>query len=177
MDWLRCRCSRRCRPTPSSNTVSTFYLAQIDAVHAGKTLELHLWDPGDTGSLIADLAVLIPSTTTGVWNAGQLSYSAKVGTSGSGPNTSCNTDTGSSVSSIRTSSGGSTGHFNGCWLTVDIQISINYTAPQNGWWKLQYTMRNSVSGTATSNDVTTWTAEIQGNPVHLVCAVSAAETH
>ena len=80
----------------------------------------------------------------------------------------CNTDTGTSVSSIRTSSGGSTGNFNGCWLTIDIQIPTNYTAPQNGWWKMQYTMHNSVSGTATSNDVTTWTAEIQGNPVHLV---------
>ena len=150
------------------NTVSTFYLAQIDAIHAGKTLELHLWDPGDTGSLIADLAVLIPSTTTGVWNSTPLSYSAKVGTSGSGPNSACNTDTGASVSSIRTSNGGSTGNFNGCWLTIDIQIPTTYTAPQSGWWKLQYTMHNSVSGVGTSNDVTTWTAEIQGNPVHLV---------
>ena len=33
---------------------------------------------------------------------------------------------------------------------------------------MQYTMHNSQTGTATSNDVTTWTAEIQGNPVHLV---------
>ena len=28
------------------DSVSTFYLAQIDPIHAGKTLELHLWDPG-----------------------------------------------------------------------------------------------------------------------------------
>ena len=32
---------------------SEFYLAQIDAVHAGKTMVINLWDPGDTGALSA----------------------------------------------------------------------------------------------------------------------------
>ena len=32
-------------------TSSEFYLAQIDAIHAGKTMVVNLWDPGDTGSL------------------------------------------------------------------------------------------------------------------------------
>ena len=69
--------------TAGSSTVnSSFYLAQIDPIHAGKTLELHLWDPGDTQSLIADLAVQIP--TSSGWTSTPLSYSAKVGTSGSG---------------------------------------------------------------------------------------------
>ncbi len=31
-----------------STVQSEFYLAQIDAVHAGKTLQISLWDPGDT---------------------------------------------------------------------------------------------------------------------------------
>jgi Flp pilus assembly protein TadG len=34
---------------------SEFYLAQIDAVHAGKTMIIDLWDPGDTGTLSASL--------------------------------------------------------------------------------------------------------------------------
>ncbi len=32
-----------------------FYLAQIDAEHAGKTMVIKLWDPGDTGQLAANL--------------------------------------------------------------------------------------------------------------------------
>ena len=34
---------------------SEFYLAQIDAVHAGKTVEIKLWDPGDTSPLSGTL--------------------------------------------------------------------------------------------------------------------------
>ena len=34
-------------------SASEFYLAQVDAIHAGKTLVIDLWDPGDTGSLPA----------------------------------------------------------------------------------------------------------------------------
>ena len=30
-----------------------FYLAQIDKNYAGKTMEINLWDPGDTGNLSA----------------------------------------------------------------------------------------------------------------------------
>ena len=36
-------------------TRSSFYLAQIDAVHAGKTMILDLWDPGDTNDLNATI--------------------------------------------------------------------------------------------------------------------------
>ena len=40
---------------------SEFYLAQIDAVHAGKTMVINLWDPGDTGALSASLEILQPT--------------------------------------------------------------------------------------------------------------------
>ena len=36
---------------------SEFYLAQIDAVHAGKTMQIDLWDPGDTGVPSASLKI------------------------------------------------------------------------------------------------------------------------
>ncbi len=39
-----------------------FYLAQIDAEHAGKTMVIKLWDPGDTGNLSAALRILRPTT-------------------------------------------------------------------------------------------------------------------
>jgi hypothetical protein len=147
--------------------VSSFYLAQIDPIHAGRTLELHLWDPGDTRPLIADLAFMIP-TSTG-WTATPFQYAANVGTSGTGPNTACNTNTGApGTMAVRTNNGNTAGNFNGCWMTIDIPIPPSYTGAQQGWWQIQYTMHNSGIGLGTSSDVTTWTAEIQGNPVHLV---------
>ena len=53
---------------------------------------------------VADLAVQIP--TSSGWTSTPLSYSAKVGTSGSGPNAACNTNASGSTLSIRTSNGG-----------------------------------------------------------------------
>ena len=43
------------------NTTSEFYLARIERIHAGRTVEIRLWDPGDTGSLSASLQILMPT--------------------------------------------------------------------------------------------------------------------
>ena len=40
-----------------------FYLARIEERHAGKTMAIRLWDPGDTGSLAASLQILGPTTS------------------------------------------------------------------------------------------------------------------
>ena len=65
---------------------------------------------------------------------------------------------------MQTNVGSTTGTFNGCWLTIRVVVPTTYVADQSGWWKIRYTM----NGTGTSNDVTTWTVRILGNPVHLV---------
>jgi hypothetical protein len=146
---------------------TTFYFAQIDAVHAGKTMIINLWDPGDTGNLSASLQILQP-TATG-YTAANLSWSAAWGTTNSN-RSSCNGRTGSGTS-IVTNTGGSS-QFNGCWVTIQIPIPATYTAPQPpgepgpGWWKIRYTMGGSSSQNAF--DLTTWQVEIRGNPVHLV---------
>ena len=57
-----------------------------------------------------------------------------------------------------------TNTLNACWLTVDVGIPSTYTAPQDGWWQLKY----ALTGSGSSVDTTTWTAQILGNPVHLV---------
>jgi Flp pilus assembly protein TadG len=137
---------------------SEFYLAQIDAVHAGKTVEIKLWDPGDTNPLSASLQILVP--TAGGWAATNFDWTAAKGTT----NGQACTTTGTNVSSVQTNVGNTTGTFNGCWLTIQIPIPGTYTAQQSGWWKIRYTM----NGTGTSNDVTTWKVEIRGNPVHLI---------
>ncbi len=144
-----------------SAVVSEFYLAQIDANYAGKTIEIQLWDPGDTNPLSAVLAILAP--TSSGWSATAMSYTAIKSTTNSGA-ANCNALTGTGVMSVQTNVGATTGTFNGCWLTIRVPIPTGYTAAQQGWWKIRYTM----NGNGTSNDVTTWTTRILGNPVHLV---------
>jgi Putative Flp pilus-assembly TadE/G-like len=150
-----------------SAQASTFYLAQIDPVHNGKTLEIRLWDPGDTSPLSASLQILIPDdAAVGGFRIAAVTYSGAKGTTNGAANSACNSNSRSTASSapIQTSTGASLGLFNGCWLTIDTIIPAWYTGDQQGWWKIRYTM----NGTGTSSDVTTWMADIRGNPVHLV---------
>jgi hypothetical protein len=143
-----------------SQVQSEFYLAQIDAVHAGKTVQIKLWDAGDTRPLSAELRILVP-TSTG-WAPTNIDWTAAKGTTNAGA-AACTTS-GNDVGFVQTNVGNTTGTFNGCWLTIEIPIPGNYTAPQSGWWKIRYTM----NGSGTSDDVTTWTVAIKGNPVHLI---------
>jgi Flp pilus assembly protein TadG len=143
----------------SGSTVqSEFYLAQIEAVHAGKTVEISLWDPGDTRPLGASIEILVPDS--GGWTRASVNHFATRGNSNAA---SC-TATGAGVPSIRTNVGDSTGTYNGCWLTITVAIPGDYMGDQDGWWKIRYSM----TGTGTSNDVTTWRVAIRGNPVHLI---------
>ncbi len=147
-----------------SPTTSSFYLAQVPKFYAGKTLELSLWDPGDTSPLTATLYVQLP-TSVG-WSNTPFTYSAATGTTNGNRNPACNTNSNNSSgnNSVQTSTGASLGLFNGCWLTLDVPIPPGYNGDQNGWWKILYSM----NGNGTSSDVTTWTAQILGNPVHLI---------
>ncbi len=154
-------------PLPG-NATSEFYLAQIDDVHAGKTVVISLWDPGDTGSLTGQISIRIPSSSG--YTSATLNWSSAKGTTNSNAS-SCNSLTGTGTS-ISTHSGSSQ-RFNGCWVTIEIPIPTNYstvTAPpgeaEPGWWKIRYVMSGSSSDT--SLDVTTWQVSIRGNPVHLV---------
>jgi Flp pilus assembly protein TadG len=141
--------------TPIANAgTSQFYLAQIPVAYAGKTLELNLWDAGDTGGLTAKLSVEVPSTTVGVWTPINFNYTANSAASGC----SASPSSGTNVSTVTTNS------FDSCWLTVDVVIPTTYTAPQSGWWQISYAM----TGSGSSVDTTTWTAHILGNPVHLI---------
>jgi Flp pilus assembly protein TadG len=146
-----------------SEVVSEFYLAQIEEAHKGKTVEIRLWDPGDTGNLSARLQVLIP-TSTG-WTPTSFSYEAIQGTTHSAVADDCDDQTSSGANEVQTNAGGGApGIFNGCWLTLRAQVPDTYTAEQDGWWRIRYRM----NGNASSFDVTTWTVNLVGNPVHLV---------
>jgi Flp pilus assembly protein TadG len=153
---------------------SQFYLAQIDAEHAGKTMVINLWDPGDTGALRATLKILKPTSST--YQAVPFTFTAR---RNSGASTNCTnetqaTDDDSDNTTVVTNNGG-TSRYNGCWVTIEIVIPDDYTAPhpssdtvttQGGWWKILYDMGGSSSDYST--DLTTWQVELRGNPVHLV---------
>ncbi len=102
-------------PLPSGAS-STFYLAQIEAAHAGKTMEIKLFDAGDTNQ-DANIEILIP--TAAGWSATNFDYTASQGTTNSGVS-SCNSSAGTGVPNVVTYSGSS--RFNGCWITINIPI-------------------------------------------------------
>lgn len=143
-------------------TTATFYLAQVDAVHAGKTLEIKLFDPGDF--LDTTLRIKKPKEDLSGYEDASFTFSA-TGAACCGAPTS-----GGPQSSIRTSavSGSPSNYYNNNWLTLTVVIPTDYTAPQPagepgpGWWKIAYTTGSS------GIDITTWEVNIRGNPVHLV---------
>ena len=153
------------------NQVSEFYLAQIDEVHKGKTMVINLWDPGDTSPLRATLQILKPTGTSYV--PVDFDYSAFRGTT-DGNAANCNSLRGTASSLVTNPGGSAGGTFNGCWLTIEITIPNDYTAPhpssdgvttEGGWWKIRYSMG---PGSDYATDLTTWQVSIKGNPVHLI---------
>jgi hypothetical protein len=149
---------------------SEFYLARIGAEHAGKTMVISLWDPGDTGSLSASLEILQPGASDYV----PIPFDFTAARGSGNATSDCHTRSGDDVSAVTTNTGGSS-RFNGCWLTIVIPLDSEYDAPhpstdtvtdEGGWWKIRYTMGGSAGSYST--DLTTWQVELRGNPVHLV---------
>jgi putative Flp pilus-assembly TadE/G-like protein len=140
--------------TNQDTTVADFYLAQIEDVHAGKTMTINLFDPGESSGN-AFLRIRSPI------NGSSYTYATFNWQSDDGRS-------GSNVSEIQTSIGGSA-QFNNRSITISIPLPSNYGATdltpagetEPGWWKIEYE-------TNQSNDTTTWEVGIGGNPVHLV---------
>ncbi len=139
--------------------VTQFYLGKIDAVHAGKTMVIQLFDPGDASG---DSKIEILKPTTSDYVATPFSYTADATATGS--------KVGTNVTSLKTTISG-TAQYNNAWVTLTVPLPASYTAPhpatesaaiEGGWWKIKYTF------TAATSDTTTWMVSIRGNPVHLV---------
>jgi hypothetical protein len=127
---------------------SDFYLAEVDQIHAGKTFQISLYDPGESSGN-AWMSVKRPDGTTP-------------------PCTYRNRTTGTSTTlatcRIQTSNG--SGLFDGDWLDIDVALPTNYACTLGAlpgcWWKINYEFP-----TGTPTDRTTWSAQIIGDPVHL----------
>ena len=124
--------------------LSTLHVAEVDDAHAGKTLELDFYDPGEDDQP-AFMTVKMPNGATAQCDWEATNEAGTVVRSGSG---NCR---------IQTSDGNSL--FNGLWVRATIDIPSNYTC-SDCWWKME--IENSQP-----HDRTTWKARIIGNPVHL----------
>ena len=142
-----------------ANGTTLFYLGRVEAVHAGKTMVIQLFDPGDASGN-SSIEVLKP-TSTGYVPA-TFSYTADANATGS--------KSGTNKTSLKTTISG-TGQYNNSWVTLTIPLPKTYDAPLppgepagtlGGWWKIRY------SFDSVTTDTTTWQASIRGNPVHLV---------
>lgn len=130
-------------------TTTEFYLARVPSGAAGQTLTVNLYDVGDSNKT-GTIQLINPNGGT---------YS---GCTGSGVTASISSTCSFSVTA------GSPSVFNGRWQVVNIPIPSTYTCDDSDntkcWVKLRYIYGSGSQPT----DVTTWMANIQGDPVRLV---------
>ena len=128
---------------PARPVYSDDELAEISAEHTGKTLRLELYDPGEGGQ---NIQIMRPLTAT-TWTPATFTYKVSTAATMSSPTTSVD------VTASR---------YNGKVLQIDVPLG-GYSPPSNNnWWQIRYTFSGQV------NDRTTWSAEILGDPIHLV---------
>lgn len=135
---------------------ATFYLAEIDPVHAGKTLEISLYDPGEV------------SKTSGTSGDGTIQVITNTGAvAATCTGTSSNNVISPSLSPCQfQSADNGSSKYNGAWVTLGIKIPNNYSCTLGTvpgcWWKIKYIIDGQ------GNDTTTWAAQVIGDPVHLI---------
>jgi hypothetical protein len=122
-----------------SGNTSTFNLAEVQPVHAGKTLVIELWDP-DSGNNGTQIFMPDGTSPPCTWSNLDGTRGATLG--------SCD---------INYSTG-----FNDDHMQIRVDVPDDYTCSGNCWWTIE------VSYPGGANDTTTWSARIEGNPVALV---------
>jgi hypothetical protein len=141
-----------------------FYLAQVEAVHAGKTMVIELFDPGDVGQN-AWIRVLSPDND--VYSYATFDYTSDA-VCVNGRSDSCAATGRTEIQTYRSGSGSS---FDNSVITIEIPLPPDYgrnglnppgdVTNEEGWWQIEYQV-------GAANDTTTWRVSIRGNPVHLV---------
>lgn len=144
--------------TNSISGTATVYLAEVEEIHAGKTLLLGFYDPGENLSGNAWVTVRRPRSNSGLGPIPNCDWTSTHDDGTPGPS-------GSGQCSIQSTIGGNP-RFNSHWLNSRINIPSGYTCPTyNGGPNCFWTMNLDMG---TSQDRTTWAARVIGNPVRLV---------
>ncbi len=131
---------------PSSTSILN--LAEVDQVHAGKVLEIDLYDAGeDFGGSNAYMEVKDPAGNTPTCTWAAFDEGGAQTASGTG---NCRIQTANSGGPL----------FNGELLRIQIDIASGYTCGSDCWWQMR--IENNAP-----QDRTTWAARVIGNPVRL----------
>ena len=148
----------------AAGSSSEMYLAQIAAVHAGKRIQLDLWDPGEGGRTIEILdpngtPINFTWTSPGVPGSGSTVASLNLGSP-------CLNPSSPGYQSYSQPGGGRAGRcqFNDRSVAIEFDVPPDYTGTANGgWWRIRYNFH-----AAPVTDRTTWQIRVEGDPVHLV---------
>lgn len=137
----------------STGATASFFLAEIEPEHTGKTLELELWDPGEGGQSIR----FLKPTGSNSWDAVKVTWSSYE---------ESGADAGHSTGEVTSIAlrNGTTDLFNGRLLRIQIPLTGYAPPADNRWWKIEYTFASDRGVT----DRTTWSARVIGDPVHLL---------
>lgn len=124
----------------ADTTAASFFLAEIPPEHVGKTLKLELFDPGEGGKTIE----IQQPTGSEAWESVTFDW-VGAGQSGTGTTLDVTND-----------------KFNDKLVEITVNLD-GYSPPtDNEWWKIYYVFDGDVT------DRTTWSARIEGDPVHLI---------
>lgn len=122
-----------------------FYLSELGAEHAGKTVEVTLWDAAEGAQR---LKILEP-TGSSTWDYINFDWFSSDGGSEQGTDTPI-----INVTSY---------NFNGDLITIRFDLPADYNPPSsNAWWKIEYAYSSSAT------DRSTWSVRVLGDPVHLI---------
>lgn len=136
-------------------STASFYLAEVDPVHAGREMVITLFDPGEGGKA---LEVLDP-------NGNPVSFRWRTEDDLSPQESGATSALDVSKDDSHLPGRSEKWHFNERLLKLTIELPDDYTDRYGDktWWKLRYQF-----GTGSVTDRTTWGVEIIGQPVRLV---------
>ena len=142
-------------------STSEFFLAEIDTVHRGKTVEVTLFDPGEG---MNNIQFLDPSGNEVAFEYRRANCSVGLvcidntywpEETTAGPDDDCGGIPCLDVTGAV---------FNDEWVVVTIDLDPTYNCGGNCWWKVRYTAQ----GSGAITDRTTWSTRVIGGPVRLI---------
>jgi hypothetical protein len=131
-----------------------FYLAEIEPTHAGKQMEVTLFDPGEGGNTIR---LIDPGG-----NPINFTYRTVDGLYSGGPTNSLNVSGCAGQPQVGPDRQ-SQCVFNERFVVLTVDLPVDYATryTTDHWWKINYNFSTSVT------DRSTWSVRIIGDPVHL----------
>lgn len=155
----------------ASGVSQKFYMAQVDReTGAGKTLTIDLFDVGDSTAgyiriwspdVNATTQKLVTDFSYFTYNFNASLNRVTPGNCIAGKSDLCSDSHRDRITVATTSNGSS---FNNTWIEITIPLANDYGLDglwQGGWWQVEYVV-------SAGNDTTTWSVNVNGNPVHLV---------